>query len=559
MQDVQSTLPVGTKVGDRYVVEGMLGKGGFGAVYLVRDQRVRGNLFALKEIIDANKQERARFAFECEVLKRMDHSALPRVYRVFQDDKNNRAYMLMDYIEGPNLETLRQQQPGKRFPIARVMPIMAPIMNAVSYLHSQQPPIIHRDIKPSNIIVPETEDQAVLVDLGIAKELDPDSTTTAIRRCSPGYGAPEQYSKGTNTRTDIYGLGATFYCLLTGTVPEDAFYRITQLGSNHGDPLIPINQLAPDVPPLIAAVIMQAMSVNSNDRFATVDQFWQALTAYPMKETAPVVPPVPAEIRNPITPIPAALNAASIASHASAAPITPVTLPPQTTVQRIKRRRWLPLVLLFILFALASGFAAAFWPWLTSQHGTQALTPVASTTTHKVVPTAQPSPTTKPTLAASPSATQGRANPTPTTIPVTYPNVAGTHNGTAHNTTAGIDASMSITFTQTQGNIGGSVTIDAPLKGSGPITSGYVQSNSYIQFVVKGYNGNAPLFFYGYVQSNGSLNGQYCSIDSTGKCNANVGGQGTWTVGAAPSGSGSSFVPTETSAYLTSSYEQKFS
>ena len=99
MQDVQLTLPVGTKVGDRYIVEELLGKGGFGAVYLVRDQRVKGNLFALKEIVDSNKQERARFAFECEVLKRLYHPSLPRVYRVFQDDKNNRAYMLMDYIQ----------------------------------------------------------------------------------------------------------------------------------------------------------------------------------------------------------------------------------------------------------------------------------------------------------------------------------------------------------------------------------------------------------------------------------------------------------------------------
>ena len=77
---------MGTVVGNRYTVEELLGKGGFGAVYLVRDQRVRGNLFALKEVIDADKKERLRFAFEGEVLKRLDHPALPRVYRVFDDE-----------------------------------------------------------------------------------------------------------------------------------------------------------------------------------------------------------------------------------------------------------------------------------------------------------------------------------------------------------------------------------------------------------------------------------------------------------------------------------------
>jgi len=235
VQDVHAMLPVGTLIGDRYTIVGLLGKGGFSAVYLVRDQRVRGNLFALKEMIDTSKQERARFAFECELLKRLDHSALPRVYRSMEDDQNNRSYMLMDYIEGPNLETLRQKQPQKRFPLSQAMSMMAPIFEAISYLHRQRPPIIHRDIKPSNIIVPTSGDQTVLVDFGIAKEFDPDSTTTAVRRCSPGYGAPEQYNRGTNTRTDIYGLGATLYTLLTGVVPDDAFYRMTNMGSGNGD------------------------------------------------------------------------------------------------------------------------------------------------------------------------------------------------------------------------------------------------------------------------------------------------------------------------------------
>ncbi len=131
MQEVQTTLPVGTRLRDRYIVEGLLGKGGFGAVYLVGDQRVKRNLYALKEMIDSSKQERARFTFEGEVLKRLDHPSLPHVYRVFEDAKNNRAYLLMDYIEGPNLETLRQQQPEKCFPLPRVMSIMAPIFDAV--------------------------------------------------------------------------------------------------------------------------------------------------------------------------------------------------------------------------------------------------------------------------------------------------------------------------------------------------------------------------------------------------------------------------------------------
>ena len=73
MQDAHAVLPIGTVIGDRYNVIALLGKGGFGAVYLVHDQRVRSNLFALKEMIDTSKLERSRFAFECELLKRLDH------------------------------------------------------------------------------------------------------------------------------------------------------------------------------------------------------------------------------------------------------------------------------------------------------------------------------------------------------------------------------------------------------------------------------------------------------------------------------------------------------
>src|SRR6266851_2354179 len=281
------TLPIGTILRDRYVVEELLGKGGFGAVYLVRDLRVRQNLFAIKELIDSSKLERERFTFEGEILKRVDHPALPRIYRVFDDEKSGRAYILMDYIEGSNLEKLRQQQPEKLFSLSQVLFLIAPIIDAVTYLHRQHPPIVHRDIKPANIIVPKTGDGTVLVDFGIAKEYDPDSTTTVIRRASPGYGAPEQYSQGTNTRTDIYGLGATIYALLTGVVPADAFYRMIQLGSNGPDSLEPITKLIPSLPVPVADAIHRALSININSRFSSVEEFWKALNAYAKSPTVP--------------------------------------------------------------------------------------------------------------------------------------------------------------------------------------------------------------------------------------------------------------------------------
>ncbi len=173
-QQQQILLPKGVSIrgpaGDHYTVEGLLGRGRIGVVYLVRDRCIKDNhnLFALKEVIDPNKRDRERFVFEGDILKRLNHRALPRVYRVFEHNKLRRVYMLMDYVEGKNLETLRQEQPEQRFSLPLVLTLMAPIVDALIYLHHQDPPIVHRDIKPANIIVPIGAAEAMLVDFGSA-------------------------------------------------------------------------------------------------------------------------------------------------------------------------------------------------------------------------------------------------------------------------------------------------------------------------------------------------------------------------------------------------------
>lgn len=535
MQEVQSTLPIGTVVRNRYIVEDLLGKGGFGAVYLVRDQRVRHNLFALKEVIDPNKGERARFVFEADVLRRLDHPALPRVYYVFEDAKNDRAYMLMDYVEGPNLEILRQRQPNKRFSVEQMLAIMGPIMNAVGYMHQQHPPIIHRDIKPANIIVPTSGDSSVLVDFGIAKEYDPDSTTTAVRHASPGYGAPEQYGVGTNTRTDIYGLGATIYALLTGVVPADAFFRTTQQGSKGTDPLEPITQYVPNIPRHIVQAVYRAMAIDSNERFPTVEDFWQALNSESIAQ------PFPAPV---IVPDPLAHDRTT--ARVAPALATPPRPPAEnaTTVTYRKqsqgRRRRIGALLLLLLALLIGGVAfALLLPSLAHHGNTSTNTPTARiqhkstpspVATHKATPSPRPSPSPSPARSPSP-------NPAPG-----YPNVAGHYNGTIVDalTNPATSASMSLSIQQNAGNISGNFTVSQPLTGSNSF-SGFVRNKNYIQFLVQGSNGNPPLFFTGTVQ-NGSMSGTYCSYVNN-HCDYGSGGHGTWSVVSSPPGSGSSLVP----------------
>jgi eukaryotic-like serine/threonine-protein kinase len=525
---VQTTLPLGSIIRERYVIEDLLGMGGSGAVYLVRDRHVKSNLYALKEVIDPNKEERARFTFEGEILKRLDHPALPRVYRTFDDDKNARAYMLLDYIEGPNLEKLRNQQLEKRFSLPQTIRIMAPIFDAVGYLHKQHPPIIHRDVKPANIIVPTGGGETVLVDFGIAKEYEQGGTTTAIRRCSPGYGAPEQYARGTNPRTDIYGLGATFYTLVTGQVPVDALYRITHLGSGHADPLL--KEFIPQVPQYLADAITHAMAINSNDRFASVEEFWQALNVRPIKNEAlpaPVVVPTPiARLHHVGDP-----NIAGMPNDPGA-----VNSRQKSPHSKRKRATFVILGILIALCALLAG--SVLGGVINLRHEGAKITPspaqnatTASAASRTVEPSAQPGVT--PTVAVTPTPV-----PTPTPVAPNYPRLVNSYQGSIIDkfTQPPTSSTMSLSqVKQNETNITGSFAVGPGLIGNGDFT-GTVSTDNNVQFTVAGYQGLLPLFFQGQIHKDGSISGTYCSYQNN-QCDYGSGGYGDWNV--APSSFGS--------------------
>ncbi|HEV2583924.1 MAG TPA: protein kinase [Ktedonobacteraceae bacterium] len=540
MQNIRETLPIGSVVDGRYQIEQLLGRGGFGAVYLVSDQQARQNLFALKEVIDTDKRERARFTFEAELLKRIDHPALPHVYHVFEDDVHDRAYMLMNYVEGPNLEKLRAQQPGKQFSVVQVLTIMGPIMDAVSYLHERHPPIIHRDIKPSNIIVPNSGEGTVLVDFGIAKFFDPDATTTAIRHASPGYGAPEQYATGTNTRTDIYGLGATMYALLTGIVPKDSFFRITQFSSRGSDPLEPIQRFAPGVPYHVSNAIYRAMAIDIENRFPTVQEFKNALNSLP-----------PMQHQSPLMATPLVEAGLAGTAFRDGPPPTSrndsmVAMPGRRDDSRRKANRGL-LLLLTLLVVLLLGVAAAdlLLPAFLNHHPGPSTPAPAATVQHKPTATVAPHPTVtpglSPTTASPPSASDPTPSPTPSLTPSPTPSVTPsptptlgtTYHGSIHNTPANSSATMSLTsIKQNGGAFQGNFNVNLPLSGSGPFT-GTVNNARSVQFTVHSSQVPAPLFFQGNLNSDGSLSGTYCSLDQTGHCNPAAGGYGTWQVSPA--------------------------
>ena len=571
MQEAQAPLPAGTVIQEHYIVESLLGKGDFGNVYLVRDQRDEQKLFALAELINPAEGEKYRFALEYVSLAPLDHRALPHVQYVFNDDKLSRAYVLMRYIEETNLEILRLQQPEKRFPSPQVMAIMTPVINAVAYLHGRHPPVFHRNIKPASIIVSRTVDAPVLAMLDICKEHD--STTTPLHYFAPGYGATEQYSGKFSTRTDIYGLGATWYTLLTGIVPPDALYRSTQLSNGEIDPLKPIHEVMPDIPTLIAEAIQRAMSIDANDRFSSVEHFREVLaspvgqswlelsrsmtsTSPPLSAPAPEQPaalhpgeldglgpaasrqadekPVPAPVPEQHSdesagvefsaddekPVPAPApeqprtarasepgNLEPAASRQKVETPAPASMPEQPRAPRVWKPG-VPLIVLALLISLGTG--AGFW------FHARSLSPA-----HTATPTPfvmRPSPT-----------------PTATPVPSIYPTLTGTYSGTIYDVSANVSTNMSLTgIRQNQANISGYLALGPNIQGSGPF-SGTIDTTKQFQFIVTDGAGNTRLFFEGVMQSSTSLTGNYYSCSPVGpvqggRCSQAPGSYGIWNV-----------------------------
>lgn len=220
------TLSKGNLLVDRYRIDGLLGEGGMGAVYYAWDTRLNRRV-ALKENALATVTSNEQFEREAQTLARLRHPNLPAVHDYFILTKGAQ-YLVMEYIEGGDLAQLvRRHGPVTE---ARVLTWTRQICAALTYLHSQQPPVIHRDIKPQNLkLTPQGE--IFLVDLGLAKVGDVKAkTATGALGVTSGYSPLEQYGAGgTDPRSDFYALGATLYTLLTGQTPPESIHRATEM------------------------------------------------------------------------------------------------------------------------------------------------------------------------------------------------------------------------------------------------------------------------------------------------------------------------------------------
>ncbi len=262
----------------RYRILRTLGRGGMGAVYLATDESL-GVEVAVKENLNLSPESERQFKREATLLAGLRHNHLPRVtdHFVLADHQ----YLIMDYVEGEDLQA-RLKRLGP-LPEAEVIAWATQIAGALTYLHTQDPPVIHRDIKPSNIKL-TTSGEAMLVDFGLAKATQMgQKTTTGALGVTPGFAPPEQYGTGsTDARTDEYALTATLYNLLTGQLPPDSMDRL--VGTSR---LTPITELRPDLPPHVAATIERAFGLRPIERLPDLETFRAALSG-----EIPLPPPV---------------------------------------------------------------------------------------------------------------------------------------------------------------------------------------------------------------------------------------------------------------------------
>ncbi|MBI3927597.1 MAG: serine/threonine protein kinase [Armatimonadetes bacterium] len=257
----------GTVVAGRYEVVALIGAGGMGAVYRAIDRHT-GLPVALKQTLEErwNEEDERRFEREAQTLRQLDHPAIPRILDHLATEDSR--YLVMEFIEGVSLAEVLKQR-GAPLGAEEVVRYGFQLCEVLDYLHGREHPIVHRDVKPQNIILRKGSSKVVLVDFGIARGLETEGTKTLIGTL--GYAALEQVRGYPEPRSDLYGLGATMYHLLSGEAP--APFNVPPLRS---------------VPPSLAEVIQRATQEAPTRRYESASRMQLALS----KVLVDIAPPV---------------------------------------------------------------------------------------------------------------------------------------------------------------------------------------------------------------------------------------------------------------------------
>ncbi len=251
---------------NRYRLLRPVGRGGMGTVYEAIDTRLNATV-ALKETMLTDPTSRRAFEREAQLLARLRHTALPKVIDHFTE--NDRQFLVMEFIPGDDLAALMEKR-GGRFPPEEIPRWMVrwgdQLLDALDYLHKQDPPVFHRDIKPQNLKLSSRGD-IILLDFGLAKGGIAGNLTNSGFGFTPNYSPLEQIRGAPpDPRSDLYALAATLYHMATGTRPPDALSRAAALLNDQPDPLQLANHYNPHINPETAYLLHQALSNNMDER-----------------------------------------------------------------------------------------------------------------------------------------------------------------------------------------------------------------------------------------------------------------------------------------------------
>jgi serine/threonine protein kinase len=282
----------------KYKVLERLGIGGMGQVFLCEHKLMRRKV-AVKVLPAAKAKDQAalqRFYREARAVAAVDHPNIVRAYDIDDDDQLH--FLVMEYVDGANLHDIVKKT-GPMPPLRACHYVYA---SAVGLQHAHENGLVHRDIKPANILV-DRSGVVKILDMGLARFFNPDDDDHLTKKFEENvlgtadYLAPEQAMDSTavDIRADIYGLGGTFYYMLTGQPPFPEGTVAQKLLWHQSKPPKPIADYRKDVPPHLVAIVGRMLAKEPRDRYQTPAELMAALV--PWVQT-PIDPPTEAELPN---------------------------------------------------------------------------------------------------------------------------------------------------------------------------------------------------------------------------------------------------------------------
>lgn len=274
--DKAADQPIGQMVGGKYELLSVLGEGGMGTVYRVRQVFLNSEM-ALKLLSRARINDSVyirRFQQEAKAAFSLDHPCLVKVHDYGLLD-SGQPYLVMDLVEGETLSDYLKRE--KRIPLQNINAIFAQVCFALSYAHGQK--VVHRDIKPGNIMLvrgqPLTKEGSVkIVDFGLAKIAAAEDAQTLTRTGeligSPIYMSPEQCSSETlDHRSDIYSLGCVLFEALTGRPPFIGENSLRTMLLHQGSPPPTLKEASSGLnfPPVVEAIVAKMLAKSPEDRY----------------------------------------------------------------------------------------------------------------------------------------------------------------------------------------------------------------------------------------------------------------------------------------------------